>query len=169
MELPGLLVTGGLSVAASVVTAYLTARLQGRNERRKWQRELALPQAERQASNPDVAQTVAQHYATAYVITPDREKYFLMPGTTSSIGRENTSSDIRLSSPARIPASRHLRSTDHDVFLIDVGSTRLICQRRTRRSAEKAKGRGYYPHRPARTGGLHGVSLHQGAVVASHR
>jgi hypothetical protein len=37
-----------------------------------------LLQAERQASNPDVAQTVAQHNATAYVITPDREKYFLM-------------------------------------------------------------------------------------------
>jgi hypothetical protein len=123
MELPGLLVTGGLSVAASVVTAYLTARLQGRNERRKWQRELALLQAERQASNPDVAQTVAQHYATAYVITPDREKYFLMPGTTLSIGRENTSSDIRLSSPLVSRRAGRLRSTDHDVFLIDVGST----------------------------------------------
>jgi hypothetical protein len=123
MEVLDAIATGGLAVTTAAITAYVTTRLQGRNERRKWQRELASLQAERQAKDPEVAMMLAQHYGIGYVISSDRERFFLMPGTTLSVGRGGQC-DIRVPDEC-VGASRLtclLSTGDNAVALVDATS-----------------------------------------------
>src|ERR1700684_4454123 len=92
MSLATILLTAGVGLIASVITAYVTAHLTARQEMRRWHTELAGKYAEMVTDHPAKGQALARQFAIGVVIfengnPEDREKYFIAPHTRMTAGR----------------------------------------------------------------------------------
>jgi pSer/pThr/pTyr-binding forkhead associated (FHA) protein len=126
VSLATILVTAGVGLVASVVTAYVTAHLTARQAMQRWHTELAAKYAELVADYPTKAQALARQFAIGVLIfengnPEDREKYFIAPHTRMTAGR---APDNEIVLPGLWPARRHfaISADDKNVYVEDLGS-----------------------------------------------
>jgi pSer/pThr/pTyr-binding forkhead associated (FHA) protein len=125
MSVAGALLTTGLAVAASVVTAMVTARLQASAELRKWQREIRLSYVEAASIDVDKARRVATQFAVGFIKsldTDERERYFIPANVRITVGRA-PENDIAINDT--LLSWRHCSFVSEKavVYLEDLGST----------------------------------------------
>jgi hypothetical protein len=127
VDLMTVLVSAGVGVAASVVTAYVTAHLAARQEMRRWHTDLAGKYAELAAGQPVQAQALARQFAIGVLILETaqregREKYFIAPHTRMTAGR---SKDSEIVLPTDYASTMHfsISADDSHVYVEDLGST----------------------------------------------
>jgi pSer/pThr/pTyr-binding forkhead associated (FHA) protein len=129
MSLKIMLITAGIGIVTSAITAYLTTRLKMREERDKWRREFAFKFAEKQITDNVAAQKMAAQFAIGVIIknpeTPEREKIFVPPNCRLIVGRAPDNA-IVLDDPR---VSRHhfaFFADDTNVFVEELGRSANI-------------------------------------------
>jgi len=91
VELAQILVTGGVGIAASLITAVLTHALTRSQERRKYEREVAAKLAELKSTERSVTKVMAVQYGHSCFIVEgpsdqERERIFLPLGSRITLG-----------------------------------------------------------------------------------
>jgi FHA domain-containing protein len=103
MDLPQILVTAGVGLAASLVTAVATHLLTRAQERRKHERDVAAKLAELNSSERAATLVMATQYAQACLIVElpgqtERDRVFLPIGSRITLGR-SAENHIRIDDP----------------------------------------------------------------------
>lgn len=92
MDAPQIVLTAGVGLAVSLVTAWVTHVLTRRQERHKYEREVASKLAELRSTESGVTQTMATQYAQACLIVQregetERDRVFIPVGCRITLGR----------------------------------------------------------------------------------
>lgn len=127
MNLETILVSAGVGVVTSVITAYITTRLKMREEKEKWRREFALKYAEVQATDAARAQRMAAQFAIGVLIfkqseTSERERIFVPPNCQLVAGR-SSENPIYIADPNISKHHCAFNADDENVYVVDLGST----------------------------------------------
>lgn len=125
MSVTEALLTTGLAVVASVITAFVTARLQAASELRKWTRDIRLSYAQAANADGEEARRIAAQFAIGFVKildTEERERYFIPANIRITLGRM-PGNDIIVND--QMLSSKHcaFASDDRAVYIEDLGST----------------------------------------------
>ena len=120
------LVSAGVGVVASMLTAYVTAHLAARQEIQRWRKDLAEKYAALAVDRPAQAQALARQFAIGVLILEtgrpeEREKIFVAPYTRIIAGRID---DNEIVLPFPSVSRRHfaISADGKCVYIEDLGS-----------------------------------------------
>ena len=125
MSVSGALLTTGLAVVASVITAFVTARLQASSELRKWKHEIKLSYAQAASTDVEQARQIATQFAVGFVKfldTDERKRFFIPANIRITLGR-GPSCDIVINDVQASWQHSAFRSDNDAVYLEDFGFT----------------------------------------------
>ena len=120
------LVSAGVGIVASVLTAYVTAHLAARQEMQRWRKELAEKYAALAADRPAQAQALARQFAIGVLILEtgrpeEREKIFVAPHTRITAGCSDKN-EMVLPFPTVSRYHFAVSADDKFVYIEDLGS-----------------------------------------------
>lgn len=117
--------TAGLAIVASVLTAMVTARLQATAELRKWEREMKLSFAATSSTDVEAARRLGEQFAVGFVKVlsgEQRERFFIPANARITIGR-GKENYIDVNEPGASRRHCGLASDERNAYLEDYGST----------------------------------------------
>ena len=130
MDIGTVLLSAGVAVMTSAVTAYLTSKLKTSEEHKKWNRELALKYARVVNTNPAFAQNLAKPAAVGYLVIDEPEgvpvsaegprKVPIPPNCRLVVGRSAPPADIAVEDECASMRHAAISSDSVHVFVEDL-------------------------------------------------
>jgi FHA domain len=132
MDIGTVLLSAGVAVMTSAVTAYLTSKLEISEEHKKWNRELALKSARVVNTGPVFAQNLAKPAALGYLVIDGPEgvpvsaegprKVPIPPNCRLVVGRNAPPADISVGDEWASMKHAAISSDSAHVFVEDLGA-----------------------------------------------
>jgi pSer/pThr/pTyr-binding forkhead associated (FHA) protein len=130
MDIGTVLLSAGVAVITSAVTAYLTSKLTISQEHEKWGSERAVKYAEVVDTKPAVAQNLAKQVAVGYLVIDEpkgvpisaegRRKVFIPPNCRLVVGRCSPPADISVRDECVSMRHAAISSDSAHVFVEDL-------------------------------------------------
>jgi pSer/pThr/pTyr-binding forkhead associated (FHA) protein len=130
MDIGTVLLSAGVAVTASAVTAYVTAKLTLSEEHEKWDRERAVKHTEVADTKPAVAQNLAKPSAVGYLVIEEPKgvplnaegprKVFIPPNCRLVVGRCTPPADISVGDEFASMRHAAISSDSAHVFVEDL-------------------------------------------------
>ena len=130
MDIGTVLLSAGVGIITSAVTAYLTSKLTISEEHEKWRRELVLKNARVADTKPAAAQNLATQVAVGYLAIDEpegvpksaegRRKVFVPPNSRLVVGRCSPPADISVRDDCASMRHAAIYSDSAHVFVEDL-------------------------------------------------